>query len=303
MALLSFGSAPAATVRVPLDEATIQAGIHAAASGDTVLIACGTYTEFDSIVGKEIALLGETGEPGCVTIDAEGESSVLFVEAVGSGCLIRGITFVGGIAGQGGGALLSGASPRLENCVFRDNNATNGAGIACVTTSSPTLVDCLIVGNTSSSKGGGLYSNASCTVTLQGCTLAENWAYFGGGIYAGFNCAVVMERTIIAFGDNGAAIYCDGTASATLSCCDLFGNSNGDWVGACVEAQAGSANNFSADPQFCGAYDSMNFFLQSDSPCAPGLSSCGLLVGALDVGCAETAIARDTWSGLKALYR
>ena len=38
---------PAATVRVPPEFSTINAGLNASASGDTVLVAPGTYTDYE----------------------------------------------------------------------------------------------------------------------------------------------------------------------------------------------------------------------------------------------------------------
>jgi hypothetical protein len=63
---------------------------------------------------------------------------------------------------------------------------------------------------------------------------------------------------------------------------------------------------FSEDPQFCGeAVD--NYFLQSDSPCAPGNHpwdpSDMRLMGALPVGCGEVKTEARSWGEVKALYR
>jgi serine protease len=57
-----------ATIRVPSDRATIQAGINAAANGDTVLIAPGTYSENINFSGKAITVTSEQG-PQVTIID------------------------------------------------------------------------------------------------------------------------------------------------------------------------------------------------------------------------------------------
>ncbi|MBZ0267706.1 hypothetical protein K8I85_06090, partial [bacterium] len=47
-ALLSVSSVRAATLRVPSEYGTIQAAVDAAAVGDTVLVAPGTYSDFET---------------------------------------------------------------------------------------------------------------------------------------------------------------------------------------------------------------------------------------------------------------
>jgi hypothetical protein len=68
-----------------------------------------------------------------------------------------------------------------------------------------------------------------------------------------------------------------------LTCCDVYGNAGGDWVGYIAD-QAGINGNFSADPLFCDTANG-DLHIFNASPCAPANNSCGVLIGALDVGC------------------
>ena len=54
-------SAKAATINVPADQASIQAGINAANNGDTVLVAPGTYFENIDFKGKAITVISSGG--------------------------------------------------------------------------------------------------------------------------------------------------------------------------------------------------------------------------------------------------
>ncbi|NQU85301.1 MAG: hypothetical protein HQ541_06030, partial [Mariniphaga sp.] len=59
-----------ATIKVPSEYATIQAGMDAASEGDTVLIADGTYSGegnlFLSFAGKAIVVKSENGPENCI---------------------------------------------------------------------------------------------------------------------------------------------------------------------------------------------------------------------------------------------
>jgi hypothetical protein len=77
VAFAASGSARGATIHVPLDQPTIQAGIIAAQAGDTVLVAAGSYIENFSYHQKAITVTSEGGagvthlfpaEPGGPTV-------------------------------------------------------------------------------------------------------------------------------------------------------------------------------------------------------------------------------------------
>src|ERR1700722_6675739 len=55
-------------IHVPADQPTIQAGINAAATGDTVLVSSGTYYENINFNGKAITVTSASG-PGATVID------------------------------------------------------------------------------------------------------------------------------------------------------------------------------------------------------------------------------------------
>jgi hypothetical protein len=142
LALITAGlsiPAHAATWHVPSECLTIQAGVDSAAVGDTVLVACDTYYEHDIIMKSGICLTSETGEPGCVTIDAQQLGKVMYCLEVDDAASIVGFTITGGLAtgaaardSTGGGIYCEDSSPTLANCAFLDNSAALvGGGLFC----------------------------------------------------------------------------------------------------------------------------------------------------------------------------
>ena len=101
---------------------------------------------------------------------------------------------------------------------------------------------------------------------------------------------ITFENCIIAFGTGGDAVRCwYEDTDLTVRCCDVYGNSGGDWIG-CIASQYGIDGNISQDPLFCDALTG-DFTLDAASPCAPEHSGgCGL-IGAWPVGCGSTGLA------------
>jgi hypothetical protein len=82
-----------------------------------------------------------------------------------------------------------------------------------------------------------------------------------------------------------------------MACNDLHGGS----APAVIADQVGLQGNFSADPLFCDAPGG-DYRLHANSPCAPAGNECGVLIGALPVGCDATALESRSWGSIKALY-
>jgi len=139
--------------------------------------------------------------------------------------------------------------------------------------------------------GGGIYCYSSNPIISYN-TISDNSAESesGGGIYC-WSSDPTISNNIIAFSSQGEAVYCSGSSSPVLTCCDVYGNEGGDWVG-CIAGQADTNGNFSADPLFCDTAAS-DYHLSKFSPCLPQYNSCGVLIGSLDLGCTGPYICGD----------
>ncbi len=212
------------------------------------------------------------------------------------GCLFR-----GNYAEWAGGGLFFEVSDGLVSyCRFEHNLAGNyGGGALFGECDGATLEHSIFYQNTSDGFGGGI-ALGETAMMISNCTLSENLAPKGSGIYLeGIGPDIWM--TIISFG-NSEALWSDVPRSVPeFVCCDIFGNTGGDWDGP-ISDQLGTDGNFSLDPEYCGELGTGDLTLQDDSPCAPGGNDCGLLIGGDTVECDDTVTASTTWSSLKQLY-
>ena len=146
------------------------------------------------------------------------------------------------------------------------------------------------------------FSGGSPTIT--NCTMSGNSSQEGGGIYC-FNSSPTLTNTIIAFSEDGEAIYCsDAESQPILNCCDVYGYEGGDWVD-CIADQLGVNGNFSADPLFCDVVNG-DLTLNANSPLLPGNHpnghDCGL-IGAWGDGGGATPVLDRTWGEIKEQFR
>jgi len=312
-----YGCSP---IYVPDHYATIQAAIDNVCDGGTVIVRDGTYSGPGNMNldfgGKAITVRSESANPQACIIDCGGVGrGFYFHSGEGPDSVVEGLTIHDGHNdAYGGGIRCFSSSPTITNCIFSSNTTSQyGGGIYCGIFSSPYLSDCLFTDNAATLKGGGFACRSESSPTLVRCTFTRNSAQHGGGVYCegestspirlinctfhgnsatilggGVYCSesavTTLENTIVAFSTQGAGVRCAYGAIPDLDCCDIYGNTGGDWVGY-IQDQLGEDGNVSLNPLFCGA-DNGDFTLRSDSPCAPEHSpaDCGL-IGAWEVGC------------------
>jgi hypothetical protein len=318
----STGNDETGTGAVTRPVRTIARGLEIAQAGMDVVIASHTYNEHSLNLKAGVTVRSATGDPSSVTIDAQGQGRIFKLTARDTTTAIEGLTLTGGHPvgdghdqASGGAIYLSGAHLGISHCVFTGNIADLcGGAVTCHNSSSVEVRDCVFSGDSANTYAGAYYQlsggeaaftrcvffrnsagmrggavlAASGMLTFTNCTFCANVGGASGssGIYLN-SASAELDRTIVAFGNEGEAVaVADGMPAAVLVCCDVFGNSGGDWTGP-IAAQAGLNGNFSADPKFCD-YGEGGLGLQADSPCLPGqhpsLIDCGL-IGAVGAGC------------------
>jgi hypothetical protein len=219
----------------------------------------------------------------------------------GAGAEITGCAFSQN-SGDAAGAVYfqEGGEVSIRDCLFADNEATLHAGaIRLFIGVRTTIARCTFVRNWAPG-GGGALSSGKCSHTLVSeCTL---WGNGGRATIVAGYMEVVLNNTIIAFSAQGSAVD-SPYDNAHLTCCDLYGNAGGDWVGSIAD-QLGVSGNICEDPLFCDP-ENEDLTLDASSPCAP-LSppnpECDL-IGAWPVGCGGTPACRTSWGTIKAAYR
>ncbi len=180
---------------VPSEYATIQAAIDAAANGDQVRVAAGTYPETLDFLGKAITVISESG-PAATTIDGtppelagsspmsviprtvsrarldDGRieivvspsasfgpftgSVVTFATAEGRASVLEGFTITGGNASfDGGGIRIDNASPTIRGNIITGNLACTGGAGIDVSFGSPLIENNEISNNHQTGCSGG----------------------------------------------------------------------------------------------------------------------------------------------------
>ncbi len=118
--------AVAATIHVPADQPTIQAGIDAATDGDTILVASGNYSVNLAITGKGIALISESGSDATTLTPAVTSGVIIYYgNNLGKTNTVKGFTLTGA---QGPRCIESGSGSLIvEENEFKDNLVNGGA--------------------------------------------------------------------------------------------------------------------------------------------------------------------------------
>ncbi|MFH1790133.1 MAG: T9SS type A sorting domain-containing protein, partial [bacterium] len=236
--LICVASANSATLYVPAQYSTIQAGIDAASNNDTVLVADGIYTGSGNknldFNGKAITVKSENGPENCV-IDCENNGRGFYFHNYESNTsVLDGFTIQNGKVANdtGGGIKVKESGPVIRNNIIQNNkvieNIGGGGGIFCGSTwERPLVIKSNIIRNNESDQGGGI-SLSSSSPTIVNNLIIDNVANSGGGV----SCKVtstpqIINNTIVGnlAGDYGGGIYiAQGSSHPVIANTILWGN-------------------------------------------------------------------------------
>ncbi len=185
----------AAVIHVPGDQPTIQQGVDVAVTGDTVLVADGTYSGygnyFINLQSKAIQVKSENGYENCIILNIPGIGFVCHGDET-QDTLIEGFSLRNG---QTGISCSSPSSPLINNCHISD---MSGAAISvsgysyplianCIVTQcygseaamvfrahgSGTVANCLIYNN----QTHGFVADEPSTLVVSNCSIVDNQGY------------------------------------------------------------------------------------------------------------------------------
>ena len=286
------GSAPGATLTVPVGYPTIQEAIDAAVDYDEVVVADGVHSgvgNFDlDFGGKSITVRSENGPANCEIDCQQLGRAFWFYSGESADSIVEGFTISNGEALWGGAIECEGgSSPLISNCIIVGNFATYDGGAIDCYNSSPTIVDCVIAENEADNNGGGIECYQS-SPEIKNCLIYNNHSEstFGSAIDIYDSDPVITNCTIIDndpySAEGNVAIYADGLSLPVITNCILWGNGD-DLEGcsaiySCIQTNDPGPGNISDDPLFRtgplsgGIYGSyylsqMNAGQLVDSPC------------------------------------
>ena len=250
LAAILFLASPghAATIHVPGDQPTIQAGINAAAANDVVLVAPGTYLEH-IVLKSDIALVSSTG-PSVTIIDGRASATVIYANAVSHTSVVgftiqNGQGSYGGTGTHGGGIALVGCGPSVEvmGNLIRQNTAWDGGGMGVWSGNGPTITNNIFDSNVSVAQGPSSYGvGAAIFLDNAGTPVIM------GNVFQNNHC------------DRGAsAIHCFNASAPLIDHNVILGNQCADInppSGACIVARnaATISNNLIAYNVGCRAF-------------------------------------------------
>ena len=208
----SLSALAQATIHVPKDQPTIQAGIDAARDGGTVLVMPGTYNENIDFKGKNITVTSGattyTGAAGTV-INAAAPGPVVTFQSNETTAVLNGFTIQNGTtsssSGYAVGVYIASSAPTISNNIVANNT---GCGISISNKASP-----LVEGNDIRNNGAAPGREASlCNAGQPGTGLAIESA---GRVRVIGN--IVENNSVSTAGVNiGSGIYLNGPQDVLL---------------------------------------------------------------------------------------
>jgi len=232
----------AATIHVPADQPTIQAGIDTTQNGDIVLVDDDVYRGEGNVnldfKGKRITVKSRNGAKATI-IDCEKKLETrgfIFQNDETDASVLDGFTIKNGDQKFGGGIYIIDASPTIRNCTIDSNQSisSGGGGIFCYNSDS-IITDCritrnfgggiFIYGNTE--QNGVVFKDTPTQLTLKNCTIAENT---GHGIYCKNDVDPIINNCVVSQNSDSGIIYSYARTSNPITNCRIEKNAWGGLI-------------------------------------------------------------------------
>jgi len=255
------------TIHVPGDMPTIQDGINAAWTGDTVMVAPGVYYENLLIRYKAIKLMSSHGPEQTIIHSPDSSNhTIQFLQTIEPGSVIKGFTIRNGYRAT----ILIMENPYLSiiNNIFYDNNlGPRAIGVLACWTSDLEIAQNKFYADTSI--WGCVNVNSRAHVLCVNNTFDNNRRAITCISYLAF----VISRNNIFM---NATDFAMGGSNVTEIECNNLWNNYDDYENM---ASYPTTFNLAEDPLLCNP-DDHDYNIQSSSPCAPDNNECSVLMGA-----------------------
>lgn len=200
-------------INIPADFESIQLGINAASSGDTILVDTGIYSENINFSGKNIKLVSrfiiamDTNLIHQTIIDGDSLGSVIsVVNGEDSAAQLMGFTIRNGLDTLGGGVKIINSSLKISNCIITENIAyKEGGGIYCFNSVPYISFSSISHNKIFKEDNGNSYGAGVCLLNSGGAitnseiiynSLLSGSFFEGGGIYY-HNSNTLLENLVI----------------------------------------------------------------------------------------------------------
>jgi hypothetical protein len=203
-------------------------------------------------VANETILSGDIG-----TVGSDADNSYWVSRISNSSAVLDGFTVTKGRGANtdGAGTYISGYSPTIRNCTYKDNitdgGDADGGGIHCWN-ASPTVIGCLFIDNEAGDDGGAVCNKSGSSGKYINCAFYSNAAQGdnagrsdGGAIFntasetypvasnpTFVNCAIAGNSTARDGGGAATEESSSPACSVTYVNCTFYGNTAGDDGGA-----------------------------------------------------------------------
>jgi len=222
-------------VVTPNSGLTIQQAIDQAPEFSIIVLTGGVYTGPGNrniiLHGKNVMIVSQGNPSNCV-IDCEGAGrGFSFGPGVDERTLLRGVTIKNGYAGyqlgEGGGIVVSNASPMIDDCMIVSNRANIGGGGIHIQHGVVYMRNCRVEGNSAEYNEGGGLSIRWGSLRMENGRIERNTCknsgrdLGGGGLYASgaeinlFNTVVANNSTdrngggiLLGYQSRGDVIHC-----------------------------------------------------------------------------------------------